>query len=84
MSKDYDFETATEGERWAYDQGYERGHQEALSPQDMDDIELLLEAAIAGLTRLIEQEKALKQSGAAYTGREIPPVEGLHDSGDDL
>jgi flagellar biosynthesis/type III secretory pathway protein FliH len=25
---DYNYETATEGERWAFDQGLERGHQE--------------------------------------------------------
>lgn len=49
MSKDYDFETATESERWAYDQGHEAGWQARLNPTEMtwDDVEDALRAAIA-------------------------------------
>jgi hypothetical protein len=32
---EYDFETATEAERWAYDQGYEAGWGARLNPKEM-------------------------------------------------
>jgi hypothetical protein len=56
---DYSYEAATEGERWAYDQGFEAGHQAALDPieQGLDGIEALLQAAIAALTVIIAEEK---------------------------
>jgi hypothetical protein len=51
---DYDFETATEAERWAYDQGYEAGFQaraaEEISPITPAQIEAL---SLADLMRLI-------------------------------
>lgn len=78
MSKDYDFETATEGERWAYDQGIEAAHDP--SRMDLDDIRDMLEVCVAALNRIIAEEKARP----AYTGKIIPPIEDLHDSGDDL
>ncbi|WP_020385874.1 hypothetical protein [Kribbella catacumbae] len=44
----YDFETATEAERWAYDQGYEAGWESRLDPTEMDwsDVEDALKAYI--------------------------------------
>jgi hypothetical protein len=61
MSKDYDFQTATEGERWAYDQGVEAG---ALDPATMilDDIQDALEACIAALTRMIAERRQADRS----------------------
>lgn len=55
MAKDYDFETATEAERWAYDQGREH----ALDPGtlDLDDIRHMLETCVAALSRIIQEEE---------------------------
>lgn len=54
MSKDYDFETATEGERWAYDQGYEAAHDP--STMDLDDIHNLLGVCVTALGRIIGEQ----------------------------
>lgn len=81
MTKDYDFETATEGERWAYDQGIEA----ALDPSrmDMEDIQHALEMCVEALRRMIAERRSTDApTDPTYTGRVIPPVEGLHDSGD--
>ena len=52
----YDFETATESERWAYDQGYEA----ALDPtkMDIDDIQHAMEVCVDALTRIVAEQKA--------------------------
>jgi len=36
---DYNFETATEAERWAYDQGHEAGHREGYDQAINDAID---------------------------------------------
>lgn len=57
MSKDYDYETATERERWHYDLGIEAGHQAALNPQDLDDLDALLAACIEAVRRMIAKRR---------------------------
>lgn len=74
VSKDYDYATATEAERWAYDQGIEA----ALDPSKMDleDIQHALEACVGALRRINAEERDPKTV-------DIP--EDLHDSnGDDF
>jgi len=73
VSKDYDFETATEGERWAYDQGYEAANDPAT--MDLEDIARSLETCVAAVRRMIAERR-----DPTYTGKVIPPIEGLHDS----
>ncbi|MGC4942148.1 hypothetical protein [Kribbella sp. DT2] len=51
---DYDFETATETERWCYDQGYEAGWNARLDPSTMDmaAVEAELRVCITALERI--------------------------------
>jgi hypothetical protein len=51
---DYNFETATEQERWCFDQGYESGWNSRLDPSimDMDDIREELLVCITALERI--------------------------------
>jgi hypothetical protein len=53
---EFDFETATEAERWAYDQG----RDDALRPElmGMDEIRDALEACVAALGRMADEQKA--------------------------
>jgi hypothetical protein len=62
VSKDYDFETATEGERWAHDQGYEAGWNNRLVAEEMDigDVREVMEIVLAALTRLANEQAERK------------------------
>lgn len=73
----YDYKTATEAERWIYDQAFEDGHQAALDPaqQDLDGIHNLIEVAVAALTRIIEQEKQRGTRGTIeFEGGAVIPL----------
>jgi hypothetical protein len=60
VTKDYDFTTATEGERWAHDQGYERGWAERLNPDtmDLDELRGVLVVLIAVADRMIAERRS--------------------------
>jgi len=66
VSKDYDFETATESERWAYDQGHEDGWNGRLKPEEMGigDVREVMEIVLAALTRLANEQAERKQKAA--------------------
>jgi hypothetical protein len=78
---DYDFETATEGERWAYDQGYEDGHEarenegyppinEAqIAALSFDDLMALIKTFVD--TAVEEHRAALNEHTALYGGAVI-------------
>ncbi|TDD26547.1 hypothetical protein E1218_13105 [Kribbella turkmenica] len=50
---EYNYETASEAERWAYDQG----RDDALNPQDMDleDVKHALEVCVEAISRIIRE-----------------------------
>lgn len=67
---DYNFETATEGERWAYDQGYEQGWEARLNPSAMElsDIRELMAVSIIALDRMLTEARPQPASGERSRG----------------
>lgn len=72
---DFDFESASESERWAYDQGYEHGwgerDREATPPpavDSLDGIRRRIAALVAELDELIAKDAAAPVSEARFEG----------------
>jgi hypothetical protein len=71
LHPDYDFGTASEGERWHYDMGYETGWQNRLVAAEMNvsDIREVMEILLVALTRLANEQadRAAKQKATRGT-----------------
>jgi hypothetical protein len=59
---EYDYESATEGERWAFDQGYEDGWDDRLKSDqmDLDDVREVMGILVAALTRMADEHQGQK------------------------
>lgn len=71
----FDYESATEPERWAFDQGHEDGWRAAHDPSTMDlsDIREEILILVAALDRMIAAEKAKPNRGRIeFQGSVIP------------
>jgi len=56
----YDFEQATEAERWAYDQGYEAGWDARLDPEtmSMDSVKEAIASIVTYFNRVIDGQQS--------------------------
>jgi hypothetical protein len=52
---EYNYDAASESERWAYDQGTEAGYEEALSPTNLPDLRDVLAGLVAALDRMLAE-----------------------------